>query len=79
MSRLLARPPLTRTDTRVDFDVWSTTATLVVTDPDSLTAALSELDDELAGIDATAAGSAAIRRSTGFSARQAAMSSCPRC
>src|SRR5664279_1007749 len=53
MSRLLAGPPLTRTDTRVDFDVWSTTATLVVTDPDSLNAALSELDDELAGIDAT--------------------------
>jgi len=53
MSRLLAGPPLTRTDTRVDFDVWSTTATLVVTDPDSLDAALAELDDELAGIDAT--------------------------
>ena len=53
MSRLLAGPPLSRTDTRVDFDVWSTTATLVVTDPDSLDAALAELDDELAGIDAT--------------------------
>jgi len=53
MSRLLAGPPLSRTDTRVDFDLWSTTATLVVTDPDSLDAALAELDDELAGIDAT--------------------------
>jgi len=53
MSRLLAGPPLIRTDTRVDFDVWSTTATLVVTDPDNLNGALSELDDELAGVDAT--------------------------
>jgi thiamine biosynthesis lipoprotein len=53
MSRLLAGPPLTSTDTRVDFDVWSTTATLVVADPDALAAALAELDDELAGIDAT--------------------------
>ncbi len=53
MSRPLAGPPRTRTDTRVDFDVWSTTATLVVTDPDVLDAALAELDDELAGIDAT--------------------------
>ena len=53
MSRPLAGPPLIRTATRVDFDVWSTTATLVVTDPDALDAALAELDDELAGIDAT--------------------------
>ena len=53
MSRLLAGPPLSRIDTRVDFDVWSTTATLVVTDPGALDAALAELDDELAGIDAT--------------------------
>ena len=77
MSRLLARPPLTRTDTRVDFDVWSTTATLVVTDPDSLTAALSELDDELAGIDATCSrfrGDSEINRVLGTPGRDVQLS-----
>ncbi|MEP6559893.1 MAG: FAD:protein FMN transferase [Nakamurella sp.] len=38
---------------RVDFDVWSTTATLIVTDPDALELALAELNDELASFDAT--------------------------
>jgi thiamine biosynthesis lipoprotein len=38
---------------RADFDVWSTTATLIVTDPDALQPALAELDDELAAVDAT--------------------------
>jgi thiamine biosynthesis lipoprotein len=53
MSRLLTGPVRRRTATRVDFDVWSTTATLVVTDPDALESARADLDDELAGIDAT--------------------------
>jgi thiamine biosynthesis lipoprotein len=38
---------------RVDFEVWSTTATLVVTDPAALEIALAELSDELAAVDAT--------------------------
>ncbi len=38
---------------RVDFDVWSTTATLIVTDPAAMDIALAELNDELAVIDAT--------------------------
>ena len=41
------------TDRRVDFDVWSTTATLIVTDPTAMDIALGELNDELAAIDAT--------------------------
>ncbi|SDO47784.1 thiamine biosynthesis lipoprotein [Nakamurella panacisegetis] len=35
------------TSGRVDFEIWSTTATLVVTDPAALGAARAELDDEL--------------------------------
>jgi thiamine biosynthesis lipoprotein len=42
-----------RTDRRVDFEVWSTTATLIVTDPTAFDTALAELNDELAAIDAT--------------------------
>ena len=42
-----------RTVRRVDFDVWSTTATLIVTDPAALDIALAELNDELAAVDAT--------------------------
>ncbi|MET3803267.1 thiamine biosynthesis lipoprotein [Nakamurella sp. UYEF19] len=37
--------------TRVDFQIWSTTATLVVTDPAALAVARHELDDELASIE----------------------------
>jgi thiamine biosynthesis lipoprotein len=40
-------------DRRVDFDVWSTTATLIVTDPAALDTACTALNDELATIDAT--------------------------
>lgn len=36
---------------RVDFQIWSTTATLVVTDATALRAARVELDDELASIE----------------------------
>jgi thiamine biosynthesis lipoprotein len=63
MSTLLAQTILTdaaagpaiptRTNCRVDFDVWSTTATLIVTDPAAFDTALAELNDELAAIDAT--------------------------
>ena len=38
---------------RVDFEVWSTTATLIVTDPTALDIAQAALGDELAAIDAT--------------------------
>ncbi len=47
------QPDATRTERRADFDVWSTTATLIVTDPADLDIALAELNDELASIDAT--------------------------
>ena len=37
--------------TRVDFQIWSTTATLVVSDPAALPAARAELDRQLAAVD----------------------------
>ena len=40
-------PAADRTDTWVDVDMWSTTATLVVADPDVLAAALAELEKSL--------------------------------
>jgi thiamine biosynthesis lipoprotein len=38
--------------TRIDFGIWSTTATLIVTNPVALQPALLELSDELASVDA---------------------------
>lgn len=49
----LAARSLTCTAVRVDFEVWSTTATLIVTHPGARDIALAELYDELAAIDAT--------------------------
>ncbi|SDP38783.1 thiamine biosynthesis lipoprotein [Nakamurella panacisegetis] len=43
--------PADRQATRVDFEIWSTTATLVVTDARDLDRARAELDAELAAMD----------------------------
>lgn len=52
-ARSTTQPSEARDSRRVDFDVWSTTATLIVTHPAALEIALAELNDELATIDAT--------------------------
>ena len=53
MSTTLGARALNSTAVRIDFEVWSTTATLIVTDPTALDIAQATLGDELAAIDAT--------------------------